>query len=228
MKKTCLLLILFAGMQAFSQSKDPGALLNAVRSKYMTVRDYTVDAKVVVDVWFLKIPDKTAKIYYKAPDKIHVETKGFALLPRKAAGFNPGTFIGNNFTALYMKSEKWGTAVIDVVKTVPNDANSDVILSTFWIDAQKKEIRKLEINSRSGGTFQVELEYNKLPFDLPAKIQVEFDVSQTDMPKSFTGEPVKKDKAAAKKAENKGKVTITYSNYRVNKGLDDKIFTTKK
>ena len=68
--------------------------------------------------------------------------------------------------------------------------------------------------------------YNKLPYDLPEKLTVVFDVKDMNMPKSMTGEPVKKNNDS--KDARKGKVSISYSNYKVNTGLDDKLFVEKK
>jgi outer membrane lipoprotein-sorting protein len=228
MKKFIAIILLFSSLASFSQPKDADAVLGSLKKKYSAIKDYTVDATILVDVWFLNMPIKKAKIYYKYPDKVHIATTGFALLPKRAASFDPTAFIGNNFTAVYMKSEKLGSTVVDVIKTIPEDANSEVILSTFWIDVKKMQIRKLEINSKSGGNFLVEMDYNNLPFDLPQKLNVAFDVKEMNMPKTMSGEMPKKDKSAKKKGDGKGKVTITYSNYRVNKGIDDKIFKEKK
>jgi len=228
MKQSIVFIFLFISLSAFSQPKDADAVLANLKRKYAIIRDYTVDATVTVDVWFLNMPVKKARIYYKYPDKVQVETTGFALLPKRAASFDPTAFIGSNFTAVYMKSEKWGNSVMDVIKTIPDDANSEIILSTFWIDVKKMQIRKLEINSKSGGNFQVEMDYNNLPCDLPQKLSVAFDVKEMNMPKGMTGEMPKKDKAGKKKGNGKGKVTITYSNYKVNKGIDDRIFKEKK
>jgi outer membrane lipoprotein-sorting protein len=227
MKRTLIFIFVLINLAANCQPKDAGTLLNALKKKYAVIKDYTVDATILVDVWFLNMPEKKARIYFKYPDKVHVETKGFALLPKRAANFDPGSFIGERFTAIYMKSEKWGNSMIDVIKTIPNDPNSDVILSTFWIDTKKMEIRKLEINSKTGGNFKVEMDYNQLPYDLPQKLTVTFDMKGMNMPKGMTGEMPKKDKTGKKKENGTGKVTITYANYRVNKGIDDKIFIRK-
>jgi outer membrane lipoprotein-sorting protein len=227
MNKILLILLLLVQLPSFGQQKNPDQLLNAVRKKYLGIRDYTVDANIVVDVSFLNMPEKKAKIYYKYPDKLHIETKGFALLPKRAASFDPSSFIGDKFTAVFIRKEKWGGSDIDVIKTIPNDVDNDVILTTFWIDEKKVEIRKMEINTKSGGTFQVNLEYAKLPFDLPQKLVVVFDVKDMNMPKSMNGEMPKKEKSKSGKEDKKGTVTITYSNYLVNKGLSDKLFIDK-
>jgi hypothetical protein len=228
MKKALILIILIISFPALSQTKDPDAILNSLKSKYSGIKDYTVDARIQVDVSFLKMSEKQARIYYKYPDKIHVETDGFALLPKRAASFDPASFIGNDYTAVYIRNEKWGNTTVDVIKTIPHDPESDVILNTFWIDPVKKQIRQFEINSKSGGTFQVVLEYNNLPYDLPQSLTVNFDVKEMNLPKTATGEINVTDKKKDSGKSNKGKVMITYSNYKVNTGLDDKLFKEKK
>jgi hypothetical protein len=229
MKKVVPFLILLINLSVYGQLKDPYAVLGSVKNKYSEVKDYVVDATIVVNVTFLNIPEKKAKIYYKYPDKVHVEAQGFALLPKRATSFNPAAFIGDKFTAIYVKKEQWESCnIIDVIKTIPDDPENDVILTTFWIDGKNSQIRKLEVNTKSAGTYQVNLQYNSLPFDLPETLSVVFDMKDMNMPKSMTGEITKKGEAAEIKKPSKGKVSITYSNYRVNIGLDDKIFTKTK
>lgn len=228
MKKVLFLLLLVALEPAFGQKGNPDALLNLLKRKYAGIKDYTVDANIKVDVWFLKMPDKKVKIFYKYPDKIHVESDGFALLPKRTASFDPASFIGEKFTAVYIRSEKWGTSTVDVVKTIPNDVDNDVILRTFWIDSQKLQIRKFEINSKSGGTFEVVMDYNNLSHDLPQQLNIVFDVKGMNMPKTLTGEVPDNRKADKNPKSGKGTVTITYSNYKVNTGLSDKLFEEKK
>ncbi len=228
MKNALIILFIFVSQMAWNQAKNPDALFNLLKRKYAGVKDYTVDANIKVDVWFLKMPEKNVKIFYKFPDKVHIEAEGFAMLPKNASGFDPSVFISEKFTAVYIRSEELGNSTVDLIKTIPMDTEGDVILRTFWIDPQKLEIRKLEVNTKSGGTFQVDLNYNNLPHDLPQKLYVVSDMKGMDMPKTLTGEVPdnsKKDKTAK---SGKGNVTITYSNYKVNTGLSDKIFEEKK
>ena len=208
--------------------KDPYLILAALKEKYSDVKDYSVDASIKIDVKFLNIPLKDAKVYYKYPNKIHVQTRGFALLPKKVSCFDPQTFTGEQYTAVYINSEKWDSSIIDVVKTIPLNSDNDVILSTFWIDDKNKQIRKFEVNSKSTGTYQVELFYNKLPYDLPEKLIITLDVKDISIPRTLNGELSEEEITNNLKIDRKGKVTIFYSNYLINAGLDDKIFIMKK
>lgn len=226
MQKSGLIVFLILSLPAFGQNKDPYAILESVKSKYSVIKDYTVDAGITVNVRMLNIPPKKVTLYYKYPDKMHVESKGFALLPKRAGNFNPGEIIGDKYTAIYAGNEKRGNTTLEIIRTIPNET-SDVILTTFWIDSQNRQIRKLEINTKSAGTFQAELEYHFLPYDLPSKLTVVFDVREMNMPKTFTGE-VSGTPGNENNGGKKGRVTISYSGYRVNTGLDDKLFREKK
>jgi outer membrane lipoprotein-sorting protein len=227
-KYLSLIFLILTNMFVSVQTKDPHLILSALNEKYSGIKDYSVDANIKVDVKFLNIPPKEAKVYYKFPYKIHVQTKGFALLPKKVSCFDPQTFTGEQYTAIYINSEKWDSCIIDVVKTIPLNSDNDVILSTFWIDDKNKQLRKFEVNSKTTGTYQVELFYNKLPYDLPEKLIITLDVKEISIPNTLTGELSGEEIAENIKKNTKGKVTISYSNYLVNAGIDDKIFNMKK
>jgi len=78
---------------------------------------------------------------------------------------------------------------------------------------------------------KADLEYgNEIRFGLPSKIVFTMDFGNARFP---TGNRLGPKKADAKKddkegKDNKGVVTVTYANFAVNKGIDDKIFTEKK
>ena len=71
---------------------DPSGeqILKNVESARAAVKDYTVMLDIVADVERLKVPPMKAKMYFKYPDKVHFDSKGFALLPREGLALNPG------------------------------------------------------------------------------------------------------------------------------------------
>ena len=89
MSKKILPLVLLFSILAFSQSKNPDSILDRVKEEFNKIDDYTVDVKIKVDVDFLKMPDREAKIFFKKPDKIHIESEGFAMLPKEGLNFSP-------------------------------------------------------------------------------------------------------------------------------------------
>ncbi len=73
MFRKILFLILLCSVTGFSQSKDPNEILDNVIKAFEEIEDYIVDVNIRVDVAFLKVPEANAKIYFKQPDKVHME-----------------------------------------------------------------------------------------------------------------------------------------------------------
>ncbi len=82
-----MFLILLFSVTGFSQSKDPDEILNNIIKAFEKIEDYVVDVNIKVDVAFLKVPEANAKIYFKQPDKVHMESEGFALTAKTGNEF---------------------------------------------------------------------------------------------------------------------------------------------
>jgi outer membrane lipoprotein-sorting protein len=224
-----LILILF--QFGFSQSKDPDEIINGVISNFNKVNDYKVDVNIKVDVEFIKVPETKAKIYFKQPDKVHLEAEGFAMLPKNGMEFSPSSLIKKDYTAIYEQDVDLNGFKTSIVKVIPLGDQGEVILSTYWIDQKKQVIRKVESTTKTNGTFTIDFNYDdKLKYPLPAKIIFSFNMDKMNIPATISGEtnsekPDKKNKNTG--STTKGKVIVNYSNYIVNKGVPDSIFEEK-
>ncbi len=213
-------------------TRDPNELLTKLKTKFNSVRDYTADVVIKVKVEFLKIPITKAKIYYKAPDKIKVDAKGFAMLPRSGLDFANTSMLKNKYDAIYVKDELVNGINCAVVKVIPSDPG-EVIISTMWIDPIKCELRKFVTTTKSNGTFDVVLTYDKAQPNLvmPASLNISFDVNKIQLPKSMsgdlTGETAHVEKSETKKT-TRGQIFINYSNFKINQGLKDELFKEVK
>jgi len=232
MFRQILILLLLYSVSGFSQSKDPDEILDNVIKAFEKIEDYVVDVNIKVDVAFLKVPEANAKIYFKHPDKVHMESEGFALLPKQGMNFSPTGFLKTDYTAFYNKESELNGIEVSVIKIIPLDERSDVILSTFWIDQSKNRIMKVESSRKPSGTFSIDFTFpvNKPDFLLPASMVFTFAIGDMHFPTGITGdsnsesnnENEKKDK------DKTGKVYINYSNYQINQGLSDDLFESKK
>ncbi len=228
MKKIILLFTAFASI-TFAQSKDPDLILKNVKQEFNTVKDYVADIKIKVDVKVLKVPETRAKIYFKQPDKIQIESEGFAMIPRKGLDFSPSSLLKDKFSAFYQKEDFVDGIKTAVVKVIPLEDNSNIILSTLWIDQAKNVIRKIESTTKTNGTFTIILSYNSSnKFPLPDSMTFQFDMSRVDLVPNEFNDRIEKKNNKKTLAGLVGKVYITYSNYIVNKGISDSIFKEKK
>ena len=231
MRFLVLFLFLFTGfIQA--QSKNPDEIVDKVVENFNRVKDYQADVNVKVNVEFLKVPESKATIYFKQPDKIHMESEGFALLPKDGLEFTPSKLLDKNYTAICEQDVILDGFKTSVVKIIPLGDKGNVLLSTLWIDQKKEVIRKVESTTKTNGTFTVNFSYDeKLKYPLPSKVIFSFNIDKNNLPKdlndeSATTQPKKKSKRI--NSLTKGNVVITYSNYKINKGIPDSVFEDKK
>jgi len=224
-------LVLLTCFSLFSQTQDPEIILDRVKAEFNKIEDYTVDVKIKVDVDFLKIPEREAKIYYKKPDKIHVESEGFVMLPKEGLNFSPLSLLNSNYTSFYVRQDTIDGIVTSVIKVIPLDGKSDVILSTLWIDTKRNIIKKIESSRKPEGTFTIDLDYLRTDkgFWLPSSMVFTFTFDRSVLPRNFNFDndsELKKEIQDSTKSHT-GKVILDYSNYKVNTGLPDKIFESK-
>ena len=132
MTKKIIFIVLAFCLSAFSQSKDPEKILDSVKAEFNKIEDYTVFVKIKVDVDFVKIPEREVKIYFKKPDKIHIESEGFVMLPKEGLNFSPLSLLNSNYTSFYVRQDTIDGIVTSVIKVIPLDGKSDIILSTLW------------------------------------------------------------------------------------------------
>jgi len=226
-----LFLMIFFSVSEFSpQSKDPDEILDRVKAAFKKIEDYEVDIRVKIDVNFLKVPDSEAKLYFKQPNKIHVESEKFALLPRQGLNFSPVGLMSGKYTALYEREDTIGNILTSVIKIIPIGNESDIILSTFWIDQSRDLIMKVESSRKPMGTFSIDFTYEKYDdhYELPSQMEFTFTVDRMMFPRGMDGQS-DDDEDSDKKINSKtGKVYITYTNYKVNQGLPDELFETEK
>lgn len=225
MKKIILLLVIFSAA-LYAQKQDPGKLLEKVKHNFTsTINDYEVKAHIKVDVSFLKVPEMDAKIYFKKPDKMKMDADGFAMLPKQAFNFSPANLLKGDYSAIYVKQDKISGTPVDVIKVIPNDPNSEIVLSTLWIDPAKVVIRKVESTPRRGGSFEITFNYNgSMNYPLPSSIKFSFDVPN---PPRGSGGPGSQQKVKTN-GPVRGNVNVTYSDYKVNKGIPDSKFLERK
>ena len=224
--------LFFLSIYSIGFSQDADAILNRVVTKINSVKDYSVDANIKADIPLIKILPVKASIYFKQKDKFKVVSKGIAILPKQ--GFT-------DVNSFLMKKNSYmavdgGVKTINEVKTnlitvIPTNENSEFVLAKLWIDTKNDLILKSQITTRSSGTVTVDYSYDtEAEYGLPNQLIFDIDVKKFKLPKSVAADLNKTEKEKAKKNKNKdqkGKITIKLTNYKINKGISDDFFKEK-
>lgn len=213
MKKRILFFALlgFASVNSFSQSAFADSLMKGAMAKMERIPEYVCDVRIVMDVEWINIKERTGKAYFYPPDSVNYEIKGFAFLPKKGYSRELNSVTNGDYVALHLGQEAISTVTCEMVKIIPSDIESDIVLGQFWID-KTLSIRKMTFVTREEGTYSIFLEYGTEKYAVPKKVTVVFDVKNQQIPSAMTGDLEESDEKP-KEGKSKGKIEIYYSNY---------------
>jgi len=230
--KTIQILFVIICTHSFPQfcfSQSEAALIKGVKNKLDKVNNYQADGVMTIDVSFIKVPPSAVKVYYKKPDKFNVKKDGgISILPKGSASVNLNSIIsGENYTIVPAGNTVLENSTVRIIKLLPNDENSDVVVTSLYIDEKKLLIRKSVITTKESGTYEIEMAYGKYSeWGLPDKVIFIFNTKDYKLPKgvTFEYESGEKKPKTANSENKKGKVEIAYSSYIINKGVPDSYF----
>jgi hypothetical protein len=228
--KRCFLLLLMTGFYStgWLMAQTADEIIRKVKAKVEKVNDYEASGTLKTNVSFIKTPVADVKIYFKKPQKVKIKNEsGISLVPKGAININ----ISNVFEKIgeydILDAGKEGGTGLRIIKLLPKKEESDIVLATLYIEESSLVIRKAKITSKENGTHELELSYGKYTdYGLPDKLIFTFNVKDYKLPKGIVldyDDGIDKKKTPGQKDE-KGKVEITYSEYKINKGVSDSVF----
>ena len=200
--------------------EDAARTLDALQKKYSSLKDYTVDINVHFDIEGFKAPDMQAKLYCKPPDRMKIESKRIFFLPKEGGTFNPSMFNREDFEVKFLERLMYEGRNAIKLKLTPKKKKPNGQDFILTVDTDRNLIREMNISSFEGREVKALIEYgHSSDFDLPTRIELHLDTpfSESKEIRDFgqSAQPAKR---------ITGRAEITYSNYKVNSGLSDKIF----
>jgi len=223
-----LLVAFLFSFSAKAQTADD--LLQKVRAKLEKVNDYEAKGKMKTNVVFIKAPVASVKIYFKKPNKLRIHNEsGMSFIPKGTININLNNLFMDGPAAYDVIDQgKEANTNLRVIKLLPKNENSDVVLSTLYIDEANSLIKKSKTTTKDNGTYELEMTYGKYSeYGLADKVLFSFNTKDYKLPKgvAFDYDDGTKKKDDADKLKNKkGEVEIIYSSYTINKGVPDSVF----
>jgi hypothetical protein len=238
------LLILLLPATAFAQEgrdaksrPDARKVFAELVKPYRSMNDYTVRIQAKADIPTIRVPDFAATLYFKKPDRFHIETKNFAPLPRNSGLFNPFQFDPAQNLIDYQRTESLHGARADLYRVEPRDRKSPVRYFTVWVGGSPLRILQVESLSIRGTRGVVKLSYRNVEqgpeaWLLPEKVHVHLAFPE-GAPNADAWSATAKDNPVSggmrrlDEVSGEGDIEIVYSGWRVNTGLDDRMFEKK-
>jgi outer membrane lipoprotein-sorting protein len=200
-----------------------------VEKNYNGIRDYRTDAEVNADIQNprVHISKSRSTIYFKRPDKVKVVAKeGFSVMPDTFPG-NPITAIKREFNAKYIGSAKIDGQDVYILNLAPKSGPINGAIAKLYVEKKRSLIHGMDINAGEG-RISTRFVYSRVDgkYWLPSRINVRMESISQPMVGRHRHFQGKKGNVQQSKSTN-GTTTITFSNYRVNKGIPDNIFAGK-
>ena len=217
-------------------------IIEKTELQYRLINDYQVRMTISMKIPAFRMPKKKYTVFFKQPDKIKIKSKGFGLLPRTGMFTSPSENFDNltdiviNKDSLGLDSSSVmlrGNLIVDSLAIkMPNDYAKVTFKPTVdvTIDTSKWVITGVVTKIDTIKIMQINNEYGFVDGEhfLPVRSTVEYFVKDARISKwlkkdigSFIGSQQKMD---IQDDMVKGKITVLYSKYRVNKGIDESVF----
>ena len=141
-------LFLFLLSRGEVQAQEGAArYLDAFEKKYSGLNDYTAEVKVHFDIETFKAPDLQAKLYFKTPDKMKVESKRVFFLPKEGGYFNPSLFKKEDFEIKFLESLAYEGNKAVKLRLTPKKPKKETHHFVVTLDTDRNLIR--EVNPKA-------------------------------------------------------------------------------
>ncbi|MDP6628283.1 MAG: hypothetical protein QF418_01420 [Candidatus Marinimicrobia bacterium] len=250
MKRTILIILFIFSTVLWAETPTIETIKTNIVDQFAQIEDYQVNIKISVKMTGFRMPRKKIRMYYKSPDKVKVETKGFAILPKTGADGNPNKFLDMLTQVTSIESVKRdgkdfykiiGNVNRDSLKIPVDDRESDIpeITMKVFVDAEHWIITEVGVALDDENVFTFHTEYMDVKGIMVPKESV-FKIGMkgisrwsTQNPFDFGGpgsdrqdfDNIAKDAGFdPKKDEFVGELKMKFSKYKINEGIDDSIF----
>jgi hypothetical protein len=199
------------------QARTASQILTAAQKIHDGIKDYTTDVTVVANIPGLKAPNMKAKVYFKQPDKVHIESRGFTMLPKDMFTFNLRMFDEEKFDLVLQGEEVINGNKCVKLKMLAKSDTLRIQRVMLFIDAARNLVLRMDIDPKAGSTMTCSLNYAFINnrYFLPDHIYFSMSVPQMGMHRGSN-----KDSQPA----GQGSVDVRLENYVVNKGIPDSKF----
>ena len=234
-----LLFLLYSFL--FSNESEEDYYIRKTNEKFNEVNDYQVEMIIRVKVPAFRMPKKKYKVFYKKPNKIKIKSKGFGILPKTGLFTSPNDNFDNlkNITMIYDQDISnhvilKGDLIVDSLKfDMPNEYSRitfDPIVEVK-IDTINWVIKNVTTKLDTLKLFQINNNYDIYndKYYMPKESVVKYFIKDKKLFNWINKDAsnvIGQGKELANRNDSivEGTITVEYNNYKINKGIKDKIF----
>ncbi|NQU68136.1 MAG: hypothetical protein HQ510_09355 [Candidatus Marinimicrobia bacterium] len=200
-------------------------------AQFSKVEDFSVDVQLSLEMTAIRMPRKKIKVYFKQPDKVKIETNGFAMVPQYGLPLAPETILNTVSDMILVTNPpsnegyvrlRGELQIMDENRHIWNFSRKQrrSLSIDILVDTQRWLITEYDVFRGEDKIIHVQTQFTEpvsgifLPEETMITIQIPTDLMDElpDMP--FEEEPTSQD----------GNVIMSFKNYQLNQGLDSSFF----
>lgn len=214
--------------------------IEKTNNQYLLVNDFETTMNVSLNVPGFRMPKKKYKVYYKYPKKIKINTKGFGVLPKTGLFTSPADNFDNLKSlklVLYNEIPNCilisGTVISDSLKAqFPNEYAKLTFnpIVDVVVDTSKWIVRSVTTRIDTVKLFEIinNFKFFENKYYMPISSKIEYYIKDAKLANWLNNDLG----GVMKMSENinsssdvvQGTIKINYDNYKLNRGIPDKIF----
>lgn len=206
-----LLLVVFnlCIFSLYSQSIDPD--IERIRARMDSIETFKAQMELKVDISFINIPNKFAKIEYTKGQETQVFSDDFVLIPKKGLDVSLYQLFKYDFITVDRGTEIKNKKSLKVVNIIPTDKKADFSIATLYLDLSHDRISESEIHTKKDGVYAIKMNYGSNRNTLPETIEVNFEIERIRLPLRYMGKEADIDKSKYKSDDLKtGKIFLSF------------------
>jgi hypothetical protein len=216
MIRTIVIFILLGTQSLAAQNIDADLL--RIKNRMDSVRQFSANVTLDLDVPFINMPTKKAQISYTKGSPMRFSSKDFIMLPKRGLDFSLSEIFQHPFLTVDRGPQTLNGRVLKVINIIPTDSKSDLVLVTLYMDTKTARIVESEINTRRDGSYTLFMQYALLSDILPDYVETAFAIEKLKIPLNFMGKDTKIDRKKMRAMESKtGKIKMRFTDYKINK-----------
>ena len=184
-----LCVFVFTAHVSIAQGNSAQELFYKMRARLESVQDYIADVRMKINVSFMRIPTLYGKLYFKSPDKMKLERNGgISILPKKSISLTLNNLVpAGEVTVIDAGSETVNGKQLRVIKVVPENDQTDIVLTKIWVDEERLLALRTETTTRENGTISMDLSFGKyVQYALPDHVVFYVNVKDFKDRQSYT------------------------------------------
>ena len=227
----------------YSTSIFPSAdsILDSLEQTYNRIEDYYARIDVSIKTPMLRMPRKRVDFWFKQPNLTKVETKGFAAIPKSGLISSPIDLFDNLSNIMVIGAEYYEEKQVWILQgeLLPNSLmfqnmnrveDSNKLTIKMWVDLINWSLIKSETWMDTMKIVEISSTYKSFPdnVNLPIETKLLFNYRSDMMPQMVnlhsSNSPIAKSNEQDSTKVMSGSITMTYSKYKINQGIDDVFF----